>query len=114
MLTPRSLRGWLRNRGKTLGHKNTTHIRKMRHRHWIACVLLAYANLAYAQTNYQTTGVQDNMPVFAAALKSKLKFPMAWTPQVSDLPAWRAAGRAKMWELTLQSPDTSPFNRQVL
>jgi dienelactone hydrolase len=70
--------------------------------------------VAFAQIDYQTTGVQDNMPVFASALKSKLKFSMAWTPQVPDLTAWRAAGRAKVWELTLQSPDTTPFKLQVL
>ena len=83
-------------------------------RHWILCALLGSASLAFAQTDYQTTGVQDNMPVFAASLKSKLKFSMAWTPQVPDLPAWRAAGRAKVWELTLQSPDNTPFNPQVI
>jgi dienelactone hydrolase len=80
-------------------------------------ILLAAAALSgthAAEPDHQTIGVQDNMPVFAAALKSRLKFQMAWTPLVSDLPAWRAAGRAKLWELTLQSPDSTPFNAKVL
>ena len=76
--------------------------------------LLGAVNLAFAQSEYQTSGVQDNMPAFAPSLKNKLTFPLAWTPQVSDLPAWRAAGRAKVLELTLQSPDHTPFKPQVL
>ena len=55
---------------------------------------------AQAQQDYQRAGVADNMPVFQQALKAKLTFPMAWSPQVKDLPAWRSAGRAKLWELT--------------
>jgi dienelactone hydrolase len=39
---------------------------------------------------------------------------MAWSPQVKDLPAWRSAGRAKLWELTLQPPDNTPFQPQVI
>lgn len=56
----------------------------------------------------------DNMPPFQQALKARLTFPMAWTPQVKDLPAWRVAGRAKVWELTLQNPDTTPFAAELL
>jgi dienelactone hydrolase len=85
----------------------------MRLRHWILCAFLS-PSLASAQADYQTAAVRDNMPVFAPALKSKLNFSMAWTPQVADLPAWRAAGRSKLWELTLQSPDNTAFNPQVL
>lgn len=88
----------------------------MRLRHWILSFLLGPASLVHplaAETNYQTIGVQDNMPVFAAALKRTLTFPMAWTPAVSDLRAWRTAGRAKLWELTLQAPDSTPFQAVV-
>eukprot|EP01032_Pedospumella_encystans_P030230 gene30230-34122_t len=69
---------------------------------------------AQAQQDYQRAGVADNMPVFQQALKAKLTFPMAWSPQVKDLPAWRSAGRAKLWELTLQAPDNTPFQPQVI
>jgi dienelactone hydrolase len=86
----------------------------MQLRHSILCALLGAAGMVCAQSDFQTSGVQDNMPVFAPALKNKLTFPMAWTPQVSDLPAWRATGKARLWELTLQSPDATPFRPQVI
>ncbi|KQV90674.1 hydrolase [Massilia sp. Root351] len=66
------------------------------------------------QQDYQRAGVADNMPVFQQALKAKLAFPMAWSPQVKDLPAWRSTGRAKLWELTLQAPDNTPFQPQAI
>lgn len=55
-------------------------------------------------------GVRDAMPAFYPALKARLTFPMAWTPAQTDLPAWRRAGRAKVWEATLQAPDRTPFD----
>ncbi|GAB4062317.1 dienelactone hydrolase family protein [Uliginosibacterium sediminicola] len=67
-----------------------------------------------AEADFQTVGIQDNMPAFYKALKAKLNFQLAWTPAVKDLPAWRKAGRDKMWELTLQSPERTPFNAVVL
>ncbi|WP_426193467.1 dienelactone hydrolase family protein [Massilia sp. DWR3-1-1] len=80
----------------------------------LVCALLGAAGAAFAQADPPATGVLDNMPVFAPALKGKLGFPMAWTAQVRDLPAWRAAGRAKVWELSLQGADTAPFAPRVL
>lgn len=80
----------------------------------ILCAMLACAGSAFAQADYQPTGVRDNMPVFAASLKNRLTFPMAWTPQVADLAAWRAAGRAKVLELTLQAHDGTPFKAQLI
>jgi len=75
---------------------------------------LALTAAAQDQPDYQRVGVADNMPVFQQALKARLTFPMAWSPQVKDLPAWRSAGRAKLWELTLQAPDRTPFQPQVI
>jgi dienelactone hydrolase len=75
---------------------------------------MALPAAAQDQPDYQRTGVADNMPVFQQALKAKLTFPMAWSPQVKDLPAWRSAGRARLWELTLQAPDNTPFQPQVI
>ena len=43
--------------------------------------------------DYQRQAIDGNLPVFAPALKARLAFPLAWTPAVKDLPAWRAAGR---------------------
>ena len=59
-------------------------------------------------------GIRDAMPAFYPALKARLRFPMAWTPAQTDLAAWRQAGRAKVWEATLQAPDDTPFNPQLI
>lgn len=59
-------------------------------------------------------GIRDAMPAAYPAMKARMTFPMAWTPAVRDLPAWRQAGRTKLWELTLQSPDNTPFAPQVI
>lgn len=64
--------------------------------------------------DYQRQAIDGNLPVFAPALKAKLAFPLAWTPAVKDLPAWRAAGRAKLWEATLQDRDDTPFASRTI
>ncbi|MDO1581071.1 dienelactone hydrolase family protein [Rhizobium oryzicola] len=67
------------------------------------------------ETDYQTQGVlPSNLPIMADAIKNRLTFPMAWTQAVTDLAAWQKAGRAKVWELTLQKPDATAFNPVVL
>lgn len=53
-------------------------------------------------------GIRDAMPAFYPALKARMRFPMAWTPARTDLAEWRRAGRAKVWEATLQAPDRTP------
>jgi len=84
--------------------------------HLIAATLFSMAALAAsAQAPMpQAAGVADHMPAFQQALKARLAFPLAWSPHVKDLNAWRAAGRAKVWEATLQAPDHTPFAPQVL
>ena len=79
-----------------------------------ALALLAAITLPAAAQDYQRQAIDGNLPVFAPALKAKLTFPLAWTPQIKDLPAWRAAGRAKLWEATLQDRDDTPFAPQVI
>jgi dienelactone hydrolase len=74
---------------------------------------IGFAAAAPAQ-DYQHEGVRDALPAYQQALKARLTFPMAWTPDVHELPAWRAAGRAKLWELTLQPRDNTPFAPQVI
>jgi dienelactone hydrolase len=82
--------------------------------HALATTVLSMAALAAPAHAQQAAGIVDNMPAFQQALKARLAFPMAWSPQVQDLAAWRAAGRAKVWEATLQAPDHTPFAPQVL
>jgi dienelactone hydrolase len=78
-----------------------------------APLLLSVVSLAHAQ-DYQTPGVEHNMPAFAPALKAKMTYPLAWSPEVKDLKAWRDKARAKVWEATLQEPDRTPFAPQVI
>lgn len=82
-------------------------------RYLLTAMALSVAAAAPAQ-DYQHEGVRDALPVYQQALKKRLTFPMAWSQDVHDLPAWRAAGRAKLWELTLQPRDNSPFVPQVI
>ncbi|MRV75468.1 prolyl oligopeptidase family serine peptidase [Duganella sp. FT92W] len=82
--------------------------------HLIASTVFSMTALAGAVQAQQPGGIEDNMPAFQQALKARLTFPMAWSPQVKDLAAWRAAGRAKVWDATLQAPDRTPFAPQVL
>ncbi|MDB5948309.1 MAG: hydrolase [Massilia sp.] len=110
----------MRNVVKRLPANSSPSSLNMKFRHSIIAAWLCHASLVFGQAqaqpgdDYQTTGVRDNLPAFAAALKSRLTFPMAWTPRVKDLPAWRAAGRAKLWELSLQAPDGTPFEPRVI
>lgn len=64
---------------------------------------------------HQRGGVTgDNLPVFTDNIKSRLTFPLAWTPDVTDLASWQNICRAKVWKLTLQEPDTTAFGAHVL
>ncbi|WP_202033483.1 alpha/beta hydrolase family protein [Agrobacterium larrymoorei] len=64
---------------------------------------------------HQTHGVTaDHLPVFADALKQRLAFPLAWSRQTGNLSAWKKTARAKFWELTLQSPDETAFNPELI
>lgn len=70
------------------------------------CALFAGAlALALAQD-----GIRDGLPASYPALTARLGFPMAWNPAVTDLAAWRRAGRAQAWQATLQAPDRTPFD----
>jgi dienelactone hydrolase len=72
-------------------------------------------NSPRGSSQHQRAGVTDDgLPVFADSIKSTLTFPMGWTPDATDLPAWKETCRAKVWELTLQSPDSTAFRDQVL
>lgn len=70
--------------------------------------------LAPPAQNYQHPGIAYNMPVFAPALKARMRYPLAWSPQVTDLPAWRDRGRAMAWQATLQERDDTPFAPTVI
>lgn len=58
---------------------------------WLGIVAISALATAMASgPDYQTTGVRpDNLPVMATQRKARLTFPMAWSPQVTNLVAWR-------------------------
>lgn len=56
----------------------------------------------------------EHLPPMAAAMQARLNFPLGWSEQVVDLPAWRAAGIAKVRELSLQAAEHTPFDAQWL
>lgn len=63
----------------------------------------------------QMTGVTgDHLPAFSEQLKQRLTFSMAWRPEVSDLAEWKARARAKIWELTWQTPDRTDFDPEII
>jgi hypothetical protein len=93
----------------TKGDRMTRDIRFATLPRLAAAMLLAVTGAAGAQ-EYEAPGTEYNMPVFAPALKAKMTYPMAWSPAVKDLKAWRDQGRAKVWEATwrARSCSTSP------
>jgi hypothetical protein len=80
----------------------------------IAGALLLSCVAAAPAQDYQSPGIDHNMPVFSPALKAKMTFPLAWSPEVTNLPAWRARGREAVWKATLQERDDTPFRPQVI
>jgi dienelactone hydrolase len=78
-----------------------------------AALLVAVAATTHAQ-DYQAPGVAHNMPIFAPALKARMSYPMAWSPKVTNLPAWRDKGRDMVWKATLQERDDTPFRPEVI
>jgi dienelactone hydrolase len=86
--------------------------------HHIAVVLAlsaaAAAAAAVGSQDYQDHAIEYNMPVFSPALKARMNYPLAWSPQVRDLSAWRAAGRAMVWQATLQERDDTPFRPETI
>ncbi|WP_200800721.1 dienelactone hydrolase family protein [Agrobacterium sp. DSM 25558] len=65
--------------------------------------------------NNQTRGVsEDNLPVFAPALKQRMAFSLGWSERTKNLPRWKEIARAKLWELTLQNPVQTDFASEIM
>lgn len=68
-----------------------------------------------AGADWQHSAISEgHLPVMAGQMKARLSYPLGWTPEVQDLPEWRAAGVAKFRELTLQVPDETPFEAELI
>ncbi|WP_320195856.1 dienelactone hydrolase family protein [Agrobacterium rosae] len=65
--------------------------------------------------NNQTRGVsEDNLPVFALALKQRMAFSLGWSERTTNLPRWKEIARAKLWKLTLQNPIQTNFASEIM
>jgi len=61
-------------------------------------------------TEFQTPGVQDNLPVFYTKLADRLTFPLSWlSGKYNDFEKWKTTARAKVMESLIYSPPPVPF-----
>jgi hypothetical protein len=64
---------------------------------------------------YQTVGIQDDLPVFYRSMAERLTFPLAWSSgQYTDFDTWRAEARRQTFECLLASPPDAPFDPWVV
>jgi hypothetical protein len=58
---------------------------------------LLFCSTASAQTDWQTVGVQDNLPVFYEPMRDRLTFPLAWPRQHGkSFATWKCEAQAKV------------------
>lgn len=90
---------------------------EMRKTLMVGVIAMSVSGIAAAAEviDYQQAGVtKDNLPATVAQIKSRMTYPLGWTPHVKNLNAWRKTGVAKVWELTWQAADNTAFNPQVI
>ncbi len=89
------------------------------------CTYLRYAILAglaafdcatsIGQTDHQTEGVVDNLPVFTRQVIARTAHQLAWRAETfPDFDAWRRQARAKVMSCLLASPPDAPWDMTVL
>jgi dienelactone hydrolase len=68
-----------------------------------------------AAADYQTVGVEKNLPVFRERLSERLTFPLSWNSgRFSDFSAWRREARTSYVQALLAPPPITDFGVQVL
>lgn len=71
--------------------------------------------LATSPPEYQTPGVEKNLPAFHERLAERLTYPLAWFNQGQpDFDQWRRQTRARVMECLLAPPPLAPFAPTVL
>ncbi len=66
-------------------------------------------------SEYQQTGVEAHLPVFADRLKARLTHPLSWTSgQYADFTQWKGLARTKVRESFLLPPPPAPFDPVVI
>lgn len=67
------------------------------------------------RSRYQTRGVEDGLPVFAARIQERMTFPLSWlSGKFTDFGRWRSAARGKVLDGLLSLPPRVPFDQEVL
>ena len=67
------------------------------------------------KTNYQTPGIENNLPVYYQKLTGRLNFPLSWTSgNFFDFPEWKKTARAQVMQLLLYSPPPVPFDPMIV
>lgn len=80
----------------------------------VSLALFGFSAVA-AEPDYQTVGIEGNLPVFHRRIVERLTFPLSWTagPQ-RDFAAWRDRARAHVRTALLAPPPSAPWRAVVL
>jgi len=75
----------------------------------------AQATIKASESQFQSLGVKDDLPVFRDALAERLTFPHSWlSGHFTNFDQWRQVARAKVTESLLAAPPPAPFSPVVL
>jgi dienelactone hydrolase len=67
------------------------------------------------QTEYETTGVKDYLPVFYQKLAARQVYPLSWlNGDKGDFSIWRSEARSKIFECLLTPPPIVPFQPVII
>ena len=73
------------------------------------------ATNAFGQSDYQTSGVQDKLPIFYESMRGRLDFPLAWSKQHDQsFGAWRQKAQGKVRASWLAKLPTKEFDSTIV
>jgi len=68
-----------------------------------------------ADTDFESPGVQDKLPVFYEKLSSRMHYPLSWlSGGHGDFAAWREKARGRVMECLLTAPPAVPFEPRTI
>lgn len=78
-------------------------------------ILLCTPTHSLAQSDWQTAGISDKLPVFYEAMRNRLDFPLAWPKQQgSSFEEWREAALAKVRASWLSQLPVAPCEPEII
>ena len=81
----------------------------------IAAVISSAIALNAQESDYETFGAKDNLPVFYKKLAARQVYPLSWLQgEKGDFSIWRSEAKAKVMECLLTPPPVVPFNPVVI